>query len=167
MLHPVSSASLPDSPSGLTGFEAQVLASIDPGETASLVAKLDPPAQRFSAWRYARRCTGCGSESLAEAGIPVEILAPKEHQASLLAWLGDPAQAPCLTFHAHIDTVPAGDLQRWTVDPFGGEVRDGIVYGRGAGDDKGSVAAQSMALVALAQGRYPIARLPAACHRGR
>ena len=88
---------------------------------------------------------------LAEAGVPVEILARREQQASLLAWLGDPAQAPCLTFHAHIDTVPAGDLQRWSVDPFGGEVRDGVVYGRGAGDDKGSVAAQIMALVALAR----------------
>jgi acetylornithine deacetylase/succinyl-diaminopimelate desuccinylase family protein len=54
-------------------------------------------------------------------------------------------------FHAHIDTVPAGDLQRWSVDPFGGEVRDGIVYGRGAGDDKGSVAAQCMAFMALAR----------------
>ncbi len=56
-------------------------------------------------------------------------------------------------YHAHIDTVSPGELDRWSVDPFGGEIKDGHIYGRGAGDDKGSVASQVMALVALARAK--------------
>jgi acetylornithine deacetylase/succinyl-diaminopimelate desuccinylase family protein len=59
-------------------------------------------------------------------------------------------------YHAHIDTVPAGELERWSVDPFGGELKAGRIYGRGSGDDKGSVAAQVMAIVALARAKAHI-----------
>lgn len=45
---------------------------------------------------------------------------------------------PEIILNAHIDTVPAGS--GWTVGPFTGEVRDGIIYGRGAADDKSGVA---------------------------
>jgi len=46
---------------------------------------------------------------------------------------------PHLCFAGHTDVVPPGDA--WTVDPFGGEVRDGMIYGRGACDMKGAIAA--------------------------
>jgi succinyl-diaminopimelate desuccinylase len=48
--------------------------------------------------------------------------------------------APHLMFAGHVDVVPPGDPARWTVDPFGGEVRDGQVWGRGAADMKSGVA---------------------------
>ncbi|UCI31862.1 M20 family metallopeptidase [Mesorhizobium sp. B4-1-4] len=41
----------------------------------------------------------------------------------------------------HIDTVPIGEREAWTVDPFGGEIKDGKLYGRGAVDMKSGVAA--------------------------
>lgn len=41
---------------------------------------------------------------------------------------------------AHMDTVPIGDLDTWTTDPLGGEVRDGRIYGRGSGDNKFGIA---------------------------
>jgi succinyl-diaminopimelate desuccinylase len=49
--------------------------------------------------------------------------------------------APNLCFAGHTDVVPVGDADAWTSAPFGGEVRDGALYGRGAVDMKGSVAA--------------------------
>ncbi len=49
----------------------------------------------------------------------------------------------------HIDVVPTGALKDWTVDPFGGEIRDGKLYGRGAIDMKGGVAACVAAMRAL------------------
>jgi hypothetical protein len=42
-------------------------------------------------------------------------------------------------FGSHTDVVPAGDLTTWSKDPFGGEVVDGVIYGRGVSDMKVSV----------------------------
>jgi succinyl-diaminopimelate desuccinylase len=47
---------------------------------------------------------------------------------------------PHLCFAGHTDVVPPGDLAGWRVDPFAGEVIDGVLYGRGAGDMKGALA---------------------------
>jgi succinyl-diaminopimelate desuccinylase len=49
--------------------------------------------------------------------------------------------APLVTFAGHTDVVPTGPLDQWHSDPFVPEVRDGFLYGRGAADMKGSVAA--------------------------
>ncbi len=45
-----------------------------------------------------------------------------------------------LLYDAHMDTVPAGNRENWSVDPFAGKIEDGILYGRGASDDKGALA---------------------------
>lgn len=45
-----------------------------------------------------------------------------------------------LMFTAHIDTMPIGDKSLWSVDPLGGEIKNGRIYGRGACDDKYAVA---------------------------
>jgi len=47
---------------------------------------------------------------------------------------------PNLGFAGHTDVVPPGPREGWTVDPFGGEIVDGRVYGRGAADMKGGIA---------------------------
>jgi succinyl-diaminopimelate desuccinylase len=57
--------------------------------------------------------------------------------------------APHLCFAGHTDVVPAGDLSGWTADPFGAELRDDIVYGRGAVDMKGGIAAWIAAIASL------------------
>lgn len=52
-------------------------------------------------------------------------------------------------FNGHTDVVPVGDLAAWTRDPFGAEVVDGIMYGRGATDMKSGVAAFAAAAIDL------------------
>lgn len=47
-----------------------------------------------------------------------------------------------LVLNGHLDTVPVDELSLWTVDPFGAEIRDGFLYGRGACDMKAGLAAQ-------------------------
>jgi succinyl-diaminopimelate desuccinylase len=47
---------------------------------------------------------------------------------------------PHLCFAGHTDVVPTGDPTRWTYPPFGGEIADGYLYGRGAVDMKGNIA---------------------------
>lgn len=58
---------------------------------------------------------------------------------NLFAKIG--AGAPHLVFAGHTDVVPTGDLARWRCDPFAGEIADGRLYGRGASDMKGAIAA--------------------------
>jgi acetylornithine deacetylase len=60
-----------------------------------------------------------------------------------------PAGGRRLILSGHLDVVPPGDPATWTVDPWGAEVRDGLVYGRGACDMKGGVAAILAAVRAL------------------
>lgn len=57
---------------------------------------------------------------------------------NLYARLG--REAPNLCFAGHTDVVPVGNPKSWTVDPFGAEVIDGTLYGRGASDMKGAIA---------------------------
>jgi succinyl-diaminopimelate desuccinylase len=56
-------------------------------------------------------------------------------------WLRRGGEGPVLAFAGHTDVVPPGPLTRWTSDPFTPEVRDGMLYGRGAADMKSSIAA--------------------------
>ncbi len=49
--------------------------------------------------------------------------------------------APVLVLLGHTDVVPTGPVEAWTSDPFVPQIRDGVLYGRGAADMKGSVAA--------------------------
>ncbi len=58
---------------------------------------------------------------------------------NLYARLG--TDQPNLCFAGHTDVVPVGDEDAWSVDPFAAEVRDGVLYGRGASDMKGAISA--------------------------
>ncbi|HEV2562444.1 MAG TPA: succinyl-diaminopimelate desuccinylase [Rhizomicrobium sp.] len=49
--------------------------------------------------------------------------------------------APNFCFAGHTDVVPPGDAKLWRADPFAGEIRDGVLYGRGAADMKSAIAA--------------------------
>jgi len=69
----------------------------------------------------------------------VEEVAPG--RPNVVARVDGGLPGPTLMFCGHTDVVTAGDLSEWTVDPFGAEVVDGRLYGRGAADMKGGVAA--------------------------
>jgi succinyl-diaminopimelate desuccinylase len=58
---------------------------------------------------------------------------------NLFARLG--TMGPHLCYAGHTDVVPPGPLEKWTSDPFTPEIRNGYLFGRGASDMKGSVAA--------------------------
>ncbi len=89
------------------------------------------------------------TEKLALDGVAANVYSNREHQPNLVACLGPEEDPVSLMFHAHIDTVPAGDESRWSHPPFEGQIHDDKLFGRGAGDDKSSVVAQIMALLVL------------------
>lgn len=60
-------------------------------------------------------------------------------------WLRRNSGRPLLCFAGHTDVVPTGPLEQWDSNPFEAEVRDGLLYGRGAADMKSSIAAFTVA----------------------
>ncbi|MEP7329816.1 MAG: M20/M25/M40 family metallo-hydrolase, partial [Betaproteobacteria bacterium] len=56
-------------------------------------------------------------------------------------WARRGTTRPLICFAGHTDVVPTGPLEQWTSDPFLPSTRDGFLYGRGAADMKGSIAA--------------------------
>lgn len=80
-----------------------------------------------------------------EIGLQTRIVGKDDIHANVVAiWEGS-APGPTLLFNGHIDTVPAGARTDWDYDPFGGEIDQGRMYGRGAADMLGGVAAMIMA----------------------
>jgi acetylornithine deacetylase/succinyl-diaminopimelate desuccinylase-like protein len=78
----------------------------------------------------------------------VAILARDPSRGNLVARLpGEREGRSRLLLLSHSDVVPVGDRALWSRDPFGGEIEDGRLYGRGAADMKGTVAAEMMALL--------------------
>ncbi len=61
-------------------------------------------------------------------------------------WARRGAQAPLFVFAGHTDVVPTGPLDQWRSDPFTPTLRDGYLYGRGAADMKGGIAAMVTAV---------------------
>jgi succinyl-diaminopimelate desuccinylase len=133
----------------------RVLNAIDPEETIAFlqdlvrVPSVNPPGD-------VRQAIQLCEEKLAGAGFETKTVGATPEKVNVIASLLGRETAPRLAFNAHLDVVPIGEESAWTHPPFGGEIAEGRVYGRGAGDDKASVAAQVMAGVALARSGVPL-----------
>jgi succinyl-diaminopimelate desuccinylase len=93
------------------------------------------------------------AQRLEALGFVVEAL-PFGDVQNFWARLG--TEGPVFAFAGHTDVVPPGPLEHWTSAPFAPEVRDGYLYGRGAADMKGSIAAMVTACERfLANGSKP------------
>ncbi len=107
----------------------------------------NPPGNELAAARFL-------ATILEKEGIPAEVLESAPGRGVVIARLRasavpDPSRA--LLLLGHIDVVGA-QKEKWSVDPFGGVVKEGYLYGRGAIDDKGMVIANLAVLVALKRG---------------
>jgi succinyl-diaminopimelate desuccinylase len=116
-------------------------------EAASLVSELvaidsqNPPGRERPVAEFIQ-------SRLGEWGIDARLLnRPYEDRPQVIAEVGrGHPDADTLILNGHMDVVPPGDTNQWTVDPFGGTIREGRVYGRGASDMKSGLAAGMLAL---------------------
>ncbi len=75
--------------------------------------------------------------------------------SNLFARWGKKGHARSFGFNGHTDVVPLGDEAAWTAPPFGAEIRDGVMYGRGATDMKSGVAAFAAAAIDFVRNTPP------------
>jgi acetylornithine deacetylase/succinyl-diaminopimelate desuccinylase-like protein len=87
---------------------------------------------------------------LAESGVEAELYAKVPERANLVARIPGRGDGPRLLLLSHTDTVLADPVE-WQLDPWSGELRNGEVWGRGALDMKGQVAASAVAIASLAR----------------
>jgi succinyl-diaminopimelate desuccinylase len=93
---------------------------------------------------------------LTEVGGVPQVIRGKAGRPSVVATIGR-GHGPSLAWNGHLDTVPAGARDTWSVDPFAGEIVDGRLIGRGACDMKGPIAAALAAASALRRSNHPLA----------
>ena len=135
--------------------DAAALAKQAEGWLADLIRinTTNPPGNEQAAAKY---IVGI----LEKEGITPEILEVAPGRSAVLARLRsavmpDPSRAVLLV--AHMDVVGV-ERAKWSVDPFGAVIKDGYLYGRGAIDDKGMLAANLAAFIALKRGNVHINR---------
>src|SRR5436190_17589675 len=89
-------------------------------------------------------------EYLGDHGVDAELFARIPERANLVARISGSGGGPRLLLLSHSDVLLA-DASEWSANTFGGELRDGEVWGRGALDMKGQVAAEAVAIASLAR----------------
>jgi acetylornithine deacetylase/succinyl-diaminopimelate desuccinylase-like protein len=104
---------------------------------------VNPPGNETKAAELVR-------DYLESNGVRCELYAKFPERANLVARIPGTGDGPRLALLSHTDTVLA-DPAEWQLDPWSGELRDGEVWGRGALDMKGQVAASAVALASLAR----------------
>ncbi len=103
----------------------------------------NPPGNESRAAEYLKRVAD-------QNGIACELLGPNPSRLNFIARLKGSGTAKPLLLIAHSDVVPV-DRTQWTTEPFAGVVKDGMIYGRGAEDDKSLLSAELAVLVELRQ----------------
>jgi len=122
------------------------------------IKSVNPPGDEILAARYLE-------QTLADEGVPSTVVEPFPGRGSIVARLhgdgtGDGSGDGALLLLSHLDVVPA-EPEGWTHDPFGGDLADGYVWGRGAVDMKSMVAMEVQVMRRLARAARAAGRDPA------
>jgi acetylornithine deacetylase/succinyl-diaminopimelate desuccinylase-like protein len=110
----------------------------------------NPPGNEIAGARFL-------ADVLARDGIESQTVESAPGRANLVARIRGDGSLGGVVLHHHIDVVYA-DRRYWTVDPFGGEIRDGFLYGRGAIDMKSTGILQLASVLAIKRAGVPLKR---------
>ena len=138
---------------------ADVLSRIDPDELIALTRDLvripsvirpdDPAATEAAVAAHVERW-------LRAEGFAVDVHEVAPGRPNVLASLGDGSAGPTLLLEGHTDVVTEGNASEWSHAPFGGDLVDGRIYGRGSADMKSGLAAAMIAAAAIKRGGVPL-----------
>lgn len=133
----------------LTDTEQKILDQIDSRELTAFLQALvrsnseNPPGNE-------KETAMLLGDLLRSFGCEVQLQEVEAGRPNVLGILEGEGRQKIL-FNGHTDTVKVGNTDDWTVDPLGGEIKDGCVYGRGASDMKAGLVAMVFAMKALRQ----------------
>jgi succinyl-diaminopimelate desuccinylase len=138
---------------------ADVLSRIDPDELIALTRDLvripsvirpdDPAATEAAVAAHVERW-------LRAEGFAVDVHEVAPGRPNVLASLGDGSAGPTLLLEGHTDVVTEGNASEWSHAPFGGDLVDGRIYGRGSADMKSGLAAAMIAAAAIKRSGVPL-----------
>ncbi|NIN01812.1 MAG: ArgE/DapE family deacylase [candidate division Zixibacteria bacterium] len=132
----------------MTAIEEKVLSKVRTDPTVKMLQRLiqtktaNPPGEELVLAEWV-------AGYLEKAGLQVDLMPFAGKRGNLVARIKGTGEGPGLIFSAHFDTVPEGEIS-WTYPPYGAEIHDDRIYGRGAADMKGGMAAMIIAVEALA-----------------
>ena len=95
------------------------------------------------------------SHLLEEMGLDVVVEEVEPGSPNVIAVLQGQEEGPCLMFECHTDVVTEGDASEWRYGPYDGKLIGNRIYGRGACDTKGNLAAAVKAIQAISQSGLP------------
>lgn len=95
------------------------------------------------------------ADALNTIGLDVVVEEVEPNSPNVMAVLQGQEEGPCLMFECHTDVVTEGDASEWKYGPFEGKVAGNRIYGRGACDTKGNLAAAVCAVEAISQSEIP------------
>ncbi|NSW89080.1 MAG: M20/M25/M40 family metallo-hydrolase [Firmicutes bacterium] len=151
------------------GYKSKVIEYIDKNKDyciTLLQELIRIPSENFPPLGYEKKCQEYLAERYKELGLRIDMFTPdsienienhpgylKERdykdRPNLIGIYKGMKSTKKIMLSAHVDVVPVGNPNDWTVNPWSGLLRDGKVYGRGACDDKEGLAAAYMALKAV------------------
>lgn len=137
------------------GLEGRIAAAVERLDETRLVATLADLVRIPSVYDPAkpdgneRIAADFVAGLLAEWGIPYRQWEVARGRPNIVAELAGTRPGPVLILEGHTDVVTAGDLGEWSIDPFGAEIREGRLYGRGSADMKSGLTALLYAARAL------------------
>jgi succinyl-diaminopimelate desuccinylase len=126
---------------GLTRDLVRIPSVVRPGDPTATEAAA---AAHVEAWMRAN-------------GFEVEVQEVAPGRPNVLGVIGDASAGPTLLLEGHTDVVTEGDPALWSRAPFGGDLVDGRIYGRGSADMKGGLAAAMAAAAAIKRSGTPLA----------
>jgi succinyl-diaminopimelate desuccinylase len=112
------------------------------------IPTVNPPGERYE------DCARLIGDRLRAFGYAVQYVRPRvakdgPPRVNVFGRLDGPTSRPTLHFNGHFDVVPVGDPAAWSRAPFGGEIADGRLWGRGSADQKSGIAASIYAIEAI------------------
>lgn len=140
----------------MLGSRENVLQQVKHEEIVALLQELvkipsrNPPGEE-------KKCAEYIASKASQWGLQVDLIPePYSERPQVAVSIEGSEGKPTLVLNGHIDTVPEGAVEKWSVYPFGGVIKDGKMYGRGACDMKSGLTAALIAAKAIKESRVPL-----------